>query len=119
MVVIRPATTDDLLAVAKDGPCPTVKALAVERDGDLIGLLGFTLKDGRYWAFCDITSEEAKPFKLRLARAVNRLFDDMRALGVTRIYSAADPDEPRAPLWLTHLGFRPDPWRPGLYRWMP
>jgi hypothetical protein len=117
-VVIRPATPDDLKAVARDGLCPTVKALAVETEAGLLGLLGFTLKDGRYWAFCDITSAEASPFKLRLARAVLRLFDEMRDAGVTRIYTEADPEEPRAPLWLSHLGFVPDPWRPGLYLWM-
>jgi hypothetical protein len=116
-VTIRPATIDDLKSAAQDGPCPTVKALAVEYDGVLLGLLGFAVRDGRYHGFCDITSEEAKPFKLRLARAVLRLFDEMRAAGVTRIYADADEDEPRAPLWLAHLGFTPDPWRPGLYVW--
>lgn len=118
-VVIRPATAEDLVAVAGDGPRPTLKALAVEADGTLMGLLGFTLTDGRYYAFCDITSAEASPFKLRLARAVLRLFNEMRGAGVTRIYADADPDEPRAPAWLAHLGFTPDPWRPGLYRWTP
>lgn len=117
-LVIRPATPADLATVTAPGPKPTVKAMAVEIDGELAGLAGLARYGGRYFAFCDITSAQAAPYKLRIARATQRFLAAQRAAGIRFIYTWPQVErEPRAALWIEHLGFKPDPRHPHLYRW--
>lgn len=111
---IRPATPADLAAAKQR---PTMKALVAEVDGAPIALAGLARIGGRYYAFCDLTSTQAKPYRYRIARAACRFLADAKAHGIRFIYAAANPLEPGAVRWLQSLGFAPDPLHPGLYRW--
>lgn len=113
---IRPATTTDI-ANATLPLRPTMKALVAEVDGRILGFAGLGVIKGRYYAFCDLTSEQAKPYRTRIARTAQRFFSEARAQGIRFIYAATDQNEPGAARWLTSLGFRPDPLHPDLYRW--
>ena len=116
-LVIRPATREDLDAFPTPFAKPTVKALAAEVDGEVLGVAGLAIVRGRYYAFCDLTSTQAAPYRIAVARAAKRLFAEARAAGIRYIYTNADPDEPRACRWLASLGFTPDTRHPHLYRW--
>ena len=116
MLRIRPATPDDLAKAALPLR-PTLKALVGEVEGETIGLAGLARIAGRYYAFCDLTSAQAHPYRYRIARAAQRFLLEARQAGIRFIYTAANPAEPRAPLWLASLGFKPDPRHPHLYRW--
>lgn len=116
-LVIRPASKVDIDAFSALPNKPTTKALVGEVDGTIIGLGGLALRKGRYFAFCDISSQDAAPYRLHIARAAIRFLAEARAQGIRYIYATASLDEPLAPKWLARLGFRPDPRHPHLYRW--
>lgn len=116
-LVIRPATREDLAAFTAIEMKPTVKALAAEVDGKLLAVAGFAIAGGRYYAFCDLSSEEARPHKIAVARAARRLFAEARASSIRYIYAQCDPKEAGAERWLRSLGFVPDPRSTDFYRW--
>jgi N-acetylglutamate synthase-like GNAT family acetyltransferase len=115
-LTIRQATADDI-AKAKLPLRPTMKALVAEVDGAIIGFAGLGVIAGRYYAFCDLTSEQAKPYRYRIARAAQRFLTEARQAGIRFIYTRTNPNEPGATRWLLSLGFRSAPLHPDLYRW--
>ncbi len=114
--VIRPATRADIEAFSDQPAKPSIRALAMEMDGRIIGLGGIALARGRWIAFADL-SEEARRYKMHIMRAACRFLDDARRDGIRFIYAAADPCEAKAVRWLTRLGFELDPKSGVLHRW--
>jgi hypothetical protein len=113
---VRPATREDIEAFSPLRNKPTIKALAMECDGKIIGLAGYALVKGRYFGFCDL-HEEARQYKMHIARAARRFLKAARDDGIKFIYAEADPEEPGAVRWLTSLGFTVDPRTSHLLRW--
>lgn len=114
--VIRPATRDDVKSFAPDKLAPTVRAMVMDLDGEIVGIAGIALLNSRWRAFCDM-HEAARPYKFRIARAAARFFADLRREGIRYIYAECDEEEPRSLQWLTSLGFELDPRSLTLYRW--
>lgn len=88
----------------------------MELDGEIVALGGCALVKGRWLGFCDLR-EEARPFKMHIARAAIRFLDHARKDGIRFIYVTADTQETGAVRWLTSLGFEVDPRTQYLYRW--
>lgn len=91
-------------------------AVVGDIDGRIVLMGGLAFSRGRWFAFLDIT-DEARPFKMTIARAAIRIFDEARKRGIRFVYAEADPNEPSAVRWLTSLGFKLDPRTLYLYRW--
>lgn len=115
-LIVRPATKSDIEAFSSMANKPTVRAIVGEIDGKIIGLGGLALIKGRWFAFCDLT-EEARAYKMTIARAAIRLMASARRDGIKFIYAEAAPDEPRALAWFASLGFTRDPRSDHFYRW--
>lgn len=88
----------------------------MELDGEIVALGGCALVKGRWLGFCDLR-EEARPFKMHIARAAIRFLARASKDGIRFIYVAADTQEPGAVRWLTSLGFKIDQRTQCLYRW--
>lgn len=113
---VRLATREDIEAFSPMRMKPTIKALCMEVDGKIIALGGYALVKGRYFGFCDLL-DEARQYKMHIARAAKRFLRSARDEGVKFIYAEADPEESGAVRWLTSLGFTVDPRTAVLYRW--
>ena len=112
-MIVRPATAEDIKHYSDAGP--TFKAWVGEVDGKVVGLSGLVRIQGRWFIFCDL-SEEAKKYKITIARNAHRVMNEARKMGIRYVYARIDPGEPRAIAWIATLGFEPDP-RSNLYRW--
>ena len=115
-MLIRPATRDDIEAFSDIPNKPSMRAWVGEVDGRIVGLAGFVFSQGRWLGFCDLT-EEARKYKMTLARAAKRVIAQARMDGIRFIYTESDPTEPTSVRWLTSLGFTVDPRTAYLYRW--
>lgn len=114
--IIRPATREDIDAFSSMQNKPTAKAVCMIIDGRIVALGGFARVKSRWFAFCDLT-EEARPYKMHIARTAKRMLDEIKGHGIRFIYAQANPDEPGAVRWLTSLGFVEDRRADRLYRW--
>ncbi len=110
---VRPATAEDI-ALFSDAS-PTFRAWVGVVSGKVVGLSGLVRVRGRWFIFCDLT-DEAKKYKMTIARNAHRVMDEVRKMGIQFVYARIDENEPRAITWITTLGFEPDP-RSDLYRW--
>ena len=115
-MIIRTATRDDIEAFSKLRNKPTIMAWVGDIDGRIVGIAGFARVHGRWYGFCDMR-EEARPYKMTIARAAKRAMQDAKRHGIKFIYAKNDPKELGAERWLTSLGFRIDPRSQQLYRW--
>lgn len=113
---VRRATKEDIDAFSDMTGKPTLKAYVGEIDGRIVALAGLALDKGRWIAFCDL-HEDARPFRMTIARTAKRIMAEARASGVRFIYANMDKDEPGACRWLQSLGFAIDHRIPNLYRW--
>ena len=116
-LVIREATKADIDAINGVAQSPTTRALVAEVDGVKIGIGGYYIREGRYYGFRDLSSTDAAPYRLAIARAAKRFMRDAEKRGIKRMYTIVDFDEPRALCWVTSLGFWPDDHYRKLYRW--
>jgi hypothetical protein len=114
--IIRQATRADVASYAPDKCAPTFRGLVMELNGEIIGIAGIALINGRHKAFCDL-KPEARQYKFRIARAARRFFAELRRDNIRFIYADRDVSEPRSLEWLTSLGFELDPRSLTLYRW--
>lgn len=112
-MIVRPATAEDITLFSDAGP--TFRAWVGEVDGKVVGVSGLVRIKGRWFIFCDL-KDEAKKFKITIARNAHRVMDEARKMGIRFIYAQVDKNEPRAIAWIATLGFEPDP-RSNLYRW--
>ena len=116
MMRVRLATKEDIEAFSDLPSNPTVKAWVGEVDGRIIALAGFAFLKGRWFGFCDLL-DEARQYKMTIARAAIKALDAAKRDGVRFVYAEANRDEPGAIRWLTSLGFTVDPRTAYLYRW--
>ena len=114
--VIRKASREDIEAFSPMRNKPTINAWCAEIDGRIIALGGCALVKGRWFAFCDLT-EEARQYKMHIARTARRFLMEAKRQGIRFIYAEANLAEPGAERWLTSLGFTIDPRTAYLYRW--
>src|SRR3972149_732600 len=115
-MLVRPATREDIEGFSDLPNKPTVKAWVGELDGEIVALGGFAFSHGRWFGFVDL-KDEARRYKMTIARAAKRIIAEAREQGIKFVYADADPEEPGAVRWLTSLGFTVDPRTAFLYRW--
>lgn len=115
-MIVRPATKEDIEAYSDLHDKPTIKAWVGEVDGEVVGISGLALHQGRWFIFCDL-KDEAKKYPITIARNAHRVMDEVRKMGIKFVYAQIDLGEPRSIAWLGTLGFEPDPRVKYLYRW--
>ena len=125
-LLIRPATRADIDAFCTATGCnrsrnPTLRAWAGElADSDgpprIVGLGGIYVAQGRWFGFIDL-DEEARVYRMTIARTMKRFLDAVRKDGIRFIYAEASLEEKGAAWRLKRLGFAVDPRSQVLYRW--
>jgi RimJ/RimL family protein N-acetyltransferase len=117
-VVFRQATAEDIAAFSSMANKPTIRAISMSKaeGGEVLGIAGVAYHEGRWFGFCDM-KDEARKYKVHIARAAIRFMADLRRQGVRYIYADSDPNEKTSLRWLTSLGFKPDPISGVYYRW--
>lgn len=114
--IIRPATREDIEAFSSVPDKPTMKAFVGELDGKIIGIGGLAFSQGRWFVFCDLT-EEARRYKVSIAKTARRVMDEAREMGIQFVYADVDETEPNALRWQKSLGFELDERSGFLMRW--
>jgi len=115
-MIIRKATAEDIATFSSLTNKPTILAWVGEENGELLGIAGFALSNGRWFGFCDATAR-ARKHKIAIGRAAKRAMEEMKSMGIKYIYADLDRNEPGAERWLRSLGFTIDPRSLSLYRW--
>lgn len=111
MTTLRPATADDLRAIAGKDPDPAWCAqwfgFTAEADGKIAGI-GITSRDmyGRCWVWVEVLEPLSALF---LHRIVRTSMVELRKAGIGALHAYCSASIPTAEGWLTRLGFRPDP----------
>ena len=98
-MIIRPCTRADFEAFYGRLPPMTVRALAAERDGRVVGIGGYYLADGVAHAFTDQKGMTRREI-VRAGRAMMGLLDGIKAV----VIAQCGPDGDTA---LKHYGFEP------------
>src|SRR5690606_3030352 len=111
-----PATREDIEAFSDLPKKPTIRAWVAELDGRIVGIGGIARANGRWFAFVDLL-DEARPYKVHIARSARRFLDEARRDGVRVSYAEVSRHEPRALPWLLSLGFEFDQRSQHFYRW--
>lgn len=103
--IIRPATAADLAAFYPGRAMPSFRGVAVELDGEVVGIGGVCYQKGRPVAASDIRGalRKHKRTLVKVSRMLANLYDQ---IGGT-VYAVACPTEPTAPYLLAKLGFKP------------
>ena len=114
--VTRWATREDIEAFSPMRDKPTIRALCIEVDGQIVVLGGLAFSKSRWIMFCDVTNQGRK-YKVALVKAAKRMIEEARAMGIRYVYAADDPNETNSVRWMTSLGFKVDQRCPSLYRW--
>jgi hypothetical protein len=116
MVTVRRATKEDIESFSSARGKPSIKAwCGVNDDGVIIGLGGLAYKEGRWFAFCDLTPE-ARKYKITIAKMGRQVMRDAVAGKHKFVYAGVDTSEPMAARWVESLGFRRQE-HSGLYLW--
>jgi hypothetical protein len=120
-IVIRPATAEDIAALAvrlgaPEGGVPTASAWVGEKDGVIVGIGGIAFRRGNWFAFIDV-ADEARPHKMTIMRSAIRFLEAMRSAGIRYIHAEVSPAEPGAQAWLESLGFELDHRSQHWWRW--
>jgi hypothetical protein len=100
--MIRAATRDDVMSMTGTTFDDNIWALAVERDGELLGIAGIQYSHPRM-CFGNI-KPELKNYPRELVRLAHRVTDKVADSKVP-VYAIANEDEATAPGFLTHVGF--------------
>ena len=114
--IVRPATREDIEAFSDLRNKPTLRAWVGEIDGRIIAIGGLAFSKGRWFGFCDL-SDEARQYKMTIARTAKMVLDEARRQGIRFVYAEAGQNERGASRWLISLGFIIDPRSGYLYRW--
>lgn len=113
---VRRATAQDIDDFSDMKRKPSVKAWAGVVNGRIVALGGLAFVGGRWIGFCDL-DEDARQYKMTIARTAIRILDEAKAQGIRFIYAEADKDEVTARKWLKSLGFESLAANRRLYRW--
>lgn len=95
---------------------PSSKAWVGEVDGKIVGIGGLYFHKSRWFGFCDLT-DEARKYKLAIARTARLAMDEAKRMGIRFIYSDVDTEEPNARRWHEILGFKLDQRSQRLMKW--
>lgn len=102
-VTFRPATARDFETFYGRPAPQTVRALVAVKDGEVIGLGGYWLRDGDAVAFSDIKPEFRKRPK-EILKAARLLVGYLREKGIPMV-AEASPHEKNSPRMLRWAGF--------------
>jgi RimJ/RimL family protein N-acetyltransferase len=83
-----------------------VRAWAVERDGELLGIGGFAYQPNDTIAAFVLKKAGAERYRVALHRAGLMAMAEAKRLGYRRIVALADKTNEAAERWLERLGFR-------------
>lgn len=104
-VILRPTIAADLAAVT-DQPLPArIQGITAEVDGRVLGIGGFSFRDGSIVAFVAM-NEEARRYPAAIHRAGLAAMELARRNRFPVVVAEAEPDNPAAERWLVRLGFR-------------
>ncbi len=113
---VRRAVTSDLYEFSELEKKPSVIGWVGEIDGKVVAFGGLARVSGYWVAFCDLT-DEAKPFKYKIARTALRVLADARKRGIKYVYANIDTELEGSQKWAESLGFELDPRSLKLFRW--
>ena len=114
--VTRWATRDDIEAYSPLRNKPTIRALCIEVDGEIVALGGLAFSQSRWIMFCDV-QDEGRRYKVALMKAAKRMIEEAGRMGIRYVYATASPSERNSVRWVESLGFKIDPRTPDIYRW--
>lgn len=100
---IRYATEADLRKMFGGTVPTTMRAVVVERDGEILGIGGVARAQDHMQAFSRV-SDELRPHKITLGRVavmVRKMIDEMDC-----VWALCDPNEPTSPNLLEWIGFK-------------
>ena len=104
-VTLRPTVAADIPFIT-DKPLPArIQGITAEVDGRVLGIGGFSFRDGAILAFVAMT-DEARKYPTAIHRAGLAAMALARREGYPRIVAEAEPGNPAAERWLLRLGFR-------------
>jgi RimJ/RimL family protein N-acetyltransferase len=115
-VKVRHASREDIDTFSSMANKPTILGWVGEIDGKIVAIGGLAFTKGRWFGFLDL-KDEARPFKMTIARNAIRVLCEAERLGIKYIYAEADKRETGSERWLKRLGFELDPRTANLYRW--
>ena len=113
---MRRAAAADFEAFSDHGNALTTLCWCADLDGRVIGLGGFAIVKGRYYAFVDL-KPEMRSYKMTIMRTARRAMAEARKRGIKFIYAQADTSEKNPVGWMRSLGFDIDPRSPSIFRW--
>lgn len=100
---IRPATIEDIRE-RYDVPMPSMRAWIGHVGEERAGIWGLMHTQGRWVLFFDI-EEPLRPFKVTMVKESIKTMEVAREMGIKKVYSAWDEDEPMGEKWMFRLGF--------------
>jgi len=104
-VRLRPTVAADLAAVT-DQPLPArIQGITAEIDGRVLGIGGFSFRDGVIVAFVAM-NDEARKYPAAIHRAGLMAMAVARRNRLPIVVAEAEPGNPAAERWLMRLGFR-------------
>lgn len=118
MHLLRPATKDDLDKLCGDSVSGTVRAIACERNGELLGVAG-VMHTSPMQCFLNMTPEmkESPRTIVKAVRMVRKLLDGY----IGPVYAIASCEEVTARGFLKHIGFEyvATTFQGDVYQWHP
>lgn len=99
-----PASSDQVRRFFGETPKQTVRAWAVMLDGEPVAIGGFAYSGDYIVMFSNLTPE-IRRFPKSLLKAAKQIVREAAARHKGAVIAIADPSEPTAPNFLTHLGF--------------
>jgi RimJ/RimL family protein N-acetyltransferase len=106
-IEIRSATRDDIDQMISQSLPWRVRAWAVERSGELLGVGGFAYQPNGVIAAFVLKKPGAEKYRVALHRAGLVAMQEARKLGYRRIVALAEETNEAAERWLARLGFKP------------
>lgn len=104
-LILRPANGADI-ADLYGNLGPTVRAIAGEVDGQVVGIGGLAFVKGIVLAFADL-DDEMRRRPIALHKAALGFLRQAKQAGHRHVFAECDRNIPRARPWLERLGFRP------------
>ena len=105
-IVIRPATRADIDAMIDEKLPWRVRAWAVEKGDELLGIGGFAYQPNDTIAAFVLKKPGAEKYAVSLHRAGLMAMREARRLGYRRIVAMAEQTNEAAERWLIRLGFK-------------
>lgn len=114
MTKVRWATPADVVAFYGAALKPTLQAVVIDVDGEIVGIGGLHDRDDKLVCFSDL-KPQSQAHKKSIVRAAKMLLGLMHTKRRT-IYAICDELIPSAPAFLSYLGFEP---AGEYYQWHP